>query len=1263
MTEVHEMLQRTQMHLDLCDNKEQKHSLRIGKRVPDGAVNLAYYHNRKADTKDSVLISRAPKQTVDHVKAQQFVERSGLPSQNANAFPSHVVYQDDKGYIGHLQLNSITWEGVTETDEKMKEQTVKGVVQVQQIPDTIYCEDGEYSGNLFLQQSSFNPTRYANKEVKTTLHKDEQRKMFKYNLEEPASEWPDLYTLPNGSTAIEIDGFKGTLAKVPGQDKYNKTSVQSIGQAVVKTKVVNNLMKLPDTFVEDGVVYRLKDVDTTRGKNKFYGIVRFWGNFYEASDVNGVYGDPQPLGSPYYSENTYVIDKYGIEHWGRGHFAENAPRPIPGIWRADRPAVFIENVFEDNFNMPDRDSLQFDIEINEEFWMLDTKYSQTGLVWADKWIKDGKQFPPPGYEPVGSNGHMTLNTSQTPNLNRLNAGPFNDPHGRKGYHLNGTTVGNAQIMQGKSWFRDAIVFYHTGVEAFKGYYVGHVPDGSRDAWNGEQLYKGLLSKEQVTIESTPIEWQYTANYAGKIKYNYTTYTGIAHYTGVVAKQLTDGNIEPLYRSEYLLTANEDGILCNGSEMMELESERFFITQEFENGKPLYYRGRLSYPIYIKEPPGPFEHFKSDSIQLFGPSMNPLSSSYLYHFKAVPYGKNKEGLYWIYVYTNFETTHDYKVTVVYNACDTQSGQRFNTLVNQKEELFTRPFYIPHYNYELVESTTESDRFGIRIYDVDSLRDDRQLIPIRFKIKCLAFKNDGQQQSYETTEYSAVIINKKYAFSNELKQFKGEAQIISPTHEGRYQTAFDLIVSQNTSALQTFTEAELQSAHYSVTLTDIKVGRSVECYIADGCGLVLAETAEDTGFYNEETGLYDRVIKVDSKYEVKNGQLVPVYSVKCRDIRSIELEAPRIKTPLEDWHPLIEYGRHSQVIDINGTKTKLTYLLPEFKEQFYSKIYGRPYIDIKQERANVVDDKIIKTNFTPIMVIEDDNFDLVNLSVYKVGVNDKKIPLSVRGWNGSDGHIYLNEVVSENDHILIDYTYEEQYYTYRGYHDGNTFVDLDLNPGQYHTFYDTRQWPSKRSQVYDLFNSIIYFFVKPAIIQPLDFEGQPVPNKATYHTEVIYHKFNDSQPDNASTDLMIGSIYVRHNASLQSVTLVDTRQLGGGLIEKMNDDLRRSLEPESDYYWDIGYWDGKPYSENAVVIVRLDKRLLVENGGQFTPEQVQDIVNRWMAAGVIPIVEYVSSFGIEDSPNSSLKVQSSIVNQTSHQPVLDVKAEEKSQFSRE
>lgn len=1258
------MLQRTQMHLDLCDNDEKKHSLRIGKRVPDGAVNLAYYHNRKSDTKDSVLISKAPKQTVDHVKAQQFVERSGLPSQNADAFPSYVVYQDDKGYIGHLQLNSITWEGITETAEKMKEQTVEGVVQVQQIPDTIYCEEGEYSGNLFLHQSSFSPTRYANKEVKTTLHKDEQRKMFKYNLSEPTSEWPDVYTLPNGSTTVEIDGFKGTLAKVPGQEKYNKTSIQTIGQAVVKTKVVNNLMKLPDTFVENGVVYRLKDVDTTRGNNKFYGIVRFWGNFYESTDVNGIYGDPQPLGSPYYSENTYVIDKYGIEHWGRGHFAENSPRVVPGIWRADRPAVFIENVFESNFNMPDRDSLHFDVEINEEFWMLDTKYSQTGLVWADKWIKDGKQFPPPGYDPVGSNGHMALNTSATPNLNRLNAGSFNDPHGRKAYHLEGTTVGNAQIVQGKNWFRDAIVFYHTGVEAYKGYYVGHVPDGSHDAWNGEQLYKGLLSKEQVTIESTPVEWNYTANYAGKIKHNYTTYTGIAHYTGVASKQLTDGNIEPLYRSEYLLTVNQDGMLCDDTKVMELESERFFITSEFENNKPLYYRGRLSYPVYIPKPPGQFEHYQSDSIQLFGPSMNPLSSSYLYHFKAEPCGKGREGLYWIYVYTNFETTNDYKITVVYNACDTRSGQNFTTIVNQTEELFTQPFYIPRYNYELVESTKESDRFGIRIYETHELSDDRQLVPIQFKVKCSVFKKTGEKQTYETKVYSVNIINKKYAFSNELSQFKGNAQIVSPLVDGRYQTAFDLIVAQNTNALQSFTEAELQAAHYSIAITSVKAGRSVECYVADGCGVILAETTEETGFYNVETGLYDRVIKVDSKYQVKNGKLVPVYSVKCRDIRSIELEAPRIKTTLEDWHPLIEYGRHSRVIDVNGTKTKLTYLLPEFKEQFYSRTYGRPYVDVQQERVTVVDDKIVKTAFAPMMVIEDMNtLTLTNLSVYKVGANNKKVPLSIRGWNASDGHVYLNEVVSENDHILIDYTYEEQYYTYRGYHENNDFIDLDLNPGLYHTFYDTRQWPHKRSQVYDLFNSIIYFFVKPAIIQSLDFEGQPVPNKAVKNEEVIYHKFNDSQPNDASMDLMIGSIYVRHNASLQSVTLVDTRQLGGGLIQKMSDSLRRSLEPESDYYWDIGYWDGKPYSENAVVILRLDKRLLIENGGQFTTEQVQEIVNRWMAAGVIPIIEYVSSFGPKDSPNHSLKVRSSITNATSHRPTLDVKAEEKSQFSRE
>ena len=121
------------------------------------------------------------------------------------------------------------------------------------------------------------------------------------------------------------------------------------------------------------------------------------------------------------------------------------------------------------------------------------------------------------------------------------------------------------------------------------------------------------------------------------------------------------------------------------------------------------------------------------------------------------------------------------------------------------------------------------------------------------------------------------------------------------------------------------------------------------------------------------------------------------------------------------------------------------------------------------------------------------------------------------------------------------------------------------------------------------------------------------------------------------------------------LVDSRNLGGGLIEGISDDLRRELEPESDYYFDVGYWDGEPYSENAVIIIRLDKRLLVNNGGKFTENDIEVAVNKWVSAGTIPIIEYVNAENGKEELNNKLEVESVNINKISNKPQGTIKIE--------
>ena len=323
-------------------------------------------------------------------------------------------------------------------------------------------------------------------------------------------------------------------------------------------------------------------------------------------------------------------------------------------------------------------------------------------------------------------------------------------------------------------------------------------------------------------------------------------------------------------------------------------------------------------------------------------------------------------------------------------------------------------------------------------------------------------------------------------------------------------------------------------------------------------------------------------------------------------------------------------------LNGVRTKLVYSIPEFEQRFYSETYGCPFIDVHGEEAKVVDEQTIQVTHQRLFVELDSRYQPTNLKVYRKKLNDEIQLFEVKSWSYTEGLIELTQKISENDKILVDYVFEEDSYTYRGYEGEQGFYRLDLNPNQYHTYTDMNDPWLTEKPVRDLFNSVIYFFARPMIVQPFDMDGQPATEHIKVNSNVIYHQFDNEQPENAEMDLLIGSIYLRHNTSLESTTLVDTRQYGGGIINEMNDRLRMELEPSSQHYFDIGYWDGESFTENAVIIVRLDRRLLKDYGGRFTENEIRQIVNKWTAFGVLPLIEFVTSLDEMTLPHEDLSV---------------------------
>ena len=105
------------------------------------------------------------------------------------------------------------------------------------------------------------------------------------------------------------------------------------------------------------------------------------------------------------------------------------------------------------------------------------------------------------------------------------------------------------------------------------------------------------------------------------------------------------------------------------------------------------------------------------------------------------------------------------------------------------------------------------------------------------------------------------------------------------------------------------------------------------------------------------------------------------------------------------------------------------------------------------------------------------------------------------------------------------------------------------------------------------------------------------------------------------LLIGRIFVRENTNLENIVLMDARQLGGGLKETISQETIEQKVGYTSAFWDIGGFDGLSYYRNGVSIIRLPSNILRENGGQFSERDVEDILNKYLSFGILPIIEYV------------------------------------------
>lgn len=810
---------------------------------------------------------------------------------------------------------------------------------------------------------------------------------------------------------------------------------------------------------------------------------------------------------------------------------------------------------------------------------------------------------------------------------------------------------------------------------FAAQYIAYISGRGREGtyeYNVIAVYKGTLKKQVTIIKKIAAEYLATANYVGIARKVWYDYDGMAYYRGAVTKGNGVGNVNPSDDNEILMFSDDQGYLRrpvwvtdeNGVQELKnfyrVESDYVYLTDVFKNGVACFYMHPLKRPIYDYRGPDDRGFYEGDAVKLFTAGMKDVPEGYEHSLKLRPaemetvdkvsndfnlVSQEVPMRYWAELYTSFLSTSTDTFKVTYNAFDDNDKDNVALDNGVTEEIYGYPFMIQGTDFELEEVDAKARVNKIRLPEPARIEDTRHYISFEYTITA---ENKATGKSVTTSPRTASILNRDYVVPAEYSKFDGRAMIISPESDGILQSPIDMVLyDQAASKTETVITSKSTGFIFYATITKIdsssRGGVNIRCN-PDGSGYITAETTIETGFWDERIGSYTKKLCLDSPYFVEGGYIYPGFKVKCIDARHIKVLAPREDDLLESWYPRLQFGHYSQILDQYGTHTKVCYTMPEYDLQHFSTKYGKPYVNVEDEQVTVLNSHMIKTQCYPLRV--------ESVSIFKK-VDDELFPIKIKDISFSDGVVITKDSISENDTIVANYSYVEESYVYRGFwRNEQDFARIDLNPNIYHTYSDLTYTPSEDKPSKNLFNKVIYFFMRPRVIYEIKSEkndslifdledDSQIGEILTENEDCLYHKIDDAQPD-SDIDIYIGSVYIRQNTSLHSTILVDSRTRGGGVISSMKDSLRKELEPESDFYLDIGYYDGEPYQENGVIIIRLDNSLLKEFGGRFTQGDIEAKVKRWLGFGIYPIIEYVDAYSKREMPQYNLEVTDSYSN---------------------
>lgn len=309
----------------------------------------------------------------------------------------------------------------------------------------------------------------------------------------------------------------------------------------------------------------------------------------------------------------------------------------------------------------------------------------------------------------------------------------------------------------------------------------------------------------------------------------------------------------------------------------------------------------------------------------------------------------------------------------------------------------------------------------------------------------------------------------------------------------------------------------------------------------------------------------------------GQIIRAraHAVRYTEDTKIRVLPPYAENRLLPWYPRVDRG--SVFIERYGVK--FLFAVPEYADQEWSTLFGKPYVDQVNVRAEYLGPKLVRVARTPIHWVNH------NLSLL---INNQRAAGVVQDVDVHNGFVRLSTEISSSDTVRATYTYREDCLVYKGV---NLNPSIEHNPG--------------------IIDQAVVIYLRPQYSS----NGQARTSTVNHIVARTLTGALSSIPAANEPVLVIGAFYVRPSGVVTDIKLTDTRTRGGGVEQEKWD---AALAKTREFYSasDFGRYDGVPFPAAASGVLFLPRSILDRFDADFVEKQVQ----RHVSAGGHLLIEY-------------------------------------------